>query len=123
MLGSMAPESAKAGEQSSMKGRSAIAWSSFLRWSPVLVLGFFVLYPLGMLVFGAFWSAARITQAGHLTFAVIANVLQDPAVHQVIWNTVVVSLGATVISVVIGAPLAWLSIRTDMPGRSLVRTA
>jgi iron(III) transport system permease protein len=106
-----------------MKARSAIAWSSFLRWSPVLVLGFFVLYPLGMLVFGAFWSAARITQPGHLTFAVIANVLQDPAVHQVIWNTVVVSLGATVISVVIGAPLAWLSIRTDMPGRSLVRTA
>src|ERR1700688_2828893 len=102
-LGSVAPETANGGDGSSMKGGAAIAGGSLLRWSPVLVLGFFVLYPLGMLVFGAFWSAARITQPGHLTFAVIANVRQDPAVHQVIWNTVIVSLGATVISVVIVA--------------------
>ena len=98
-------------------------WSSFLRWSPVLLLGFFVLYPLGMLLFGAFWSAARITQPGYLTFSVLANVLRDPAVHAVIWNTMVVSLGATVISVLLGTPLAWLAVRTDMPGRSFVRTA
>jgi iron(III) transport system permease protein len=57
-----------------------------------------------------------------LTFRYYASAFTDPKLLGPIRDTLV--LGGTVglLSVVLGAPLAWAVTRTDMPGRGLVRT-
>ncbi len=85
-------------------------------------MAFLVLYPISMLIYGSFWSASRITSPGYLTINNFINVLKSPRVISAILNTFWVTLGTTAISVIIGVPLAWLVARTNMPGRSRVRT-
>ncbi len=47
--------------------------------------------------------------------------LRDLQLRRALWNTLVMAFGAGLASVAIGAPLAWLTARTDLPGRRLVR--
>lgn len=42
-----------------------------------------------------------------------------PRTGQVIWNSGVLTLGVTGLSLLIALPLAWLTVRTDLPGRKL----
>ncbi len=37
-----------------------------------------------------------------------------------LWNSVVIAVGATALAMTIGGALAWLTVRTDMPGRRLL---
>ena len=46
----------------------------------------------------------------------IARVLGDPALRKALWNTVVLAFWVGLASVAVGAPLAWLTARTDVPG-------
>ncbi|WP_207782199.1 ABC transporter permease [Phytoactinopolyspora limicola] len=48
------------------------------------------------------------------------DVLSQPRTLEVIVNTVGLTAAVTVGSMVLGAPLAWLTIRTDIPGRRLL---
>ena len=45
----------------------------------------------------------------------------DPALQKALWNTVVLAFWVGVASLAIGAPLAWLTARTDVPGKKLIR--
>jgi molybdate transport system permease protein len=47
--------------------------------------------------------------------------LRDPAVRPALRLSLVCSLSATALSVVIGVPIAWVLARTEFPGKSLVR--
>lgn len=47
--------------------------------------------------------------------------LAAPAVRTALWLSLVCSLSATVLSVVLGLPLAWVQARAHYPGRSLLR--
>ena len=47
--------------------------------------------------------------------------LATPAVRTALWLSLVCSLSATAVSVVLGLPLAWVQARAQFPGRTLLR--
>ena len=49
------------------------------------------------------------------------DVFADPALRRALWNTVVLAFWVGLVSVAIGAPLAWLTARTDVPRPGLIR--
>ena len=55
------------------------------------------------------------------TLAHYRRVFADPALQKALWNTVVLAFWVGLASLVLGAPLAWLTARTDVPGRGLIR--
>jgi iron(III) transport system permease protein len=45
----------------------------------------------------------------------------DLQLRRALWNTVVMAFWVGIVSLIIGAPLAWLTARTDLPGRRVFR--
>lgn len=85
----------------------------------ILLVLWLVLYPVGWLVWGAFHSGPP-GGGGAWTLANFNEVLFDPGHWVMVWRSVVVGVGVTVLATVIGAPLAWLTIKTDIPGKRWV---
>jgi len=56
-----------------------------------------------------------------LTLAHYRRVFADPALQKALWNTVVLAFWVGLASLALGAPLAWLTARTDVPGRGVIR--
>ncbi len=81
----------------------------------VLALVFLMAMPLGWLV----WMS--VSAAGGVTMGHYAAVLQSPAMLKALWNTVVLAFWVGLASIAVGAPLAWLTARTDLPGKGLIR--
>ena len=71
--------------------------------------------PLGWLA----WLSVS-TESG-ASLAHYRAVLTDAAMRKALWHTVVLAFWVGLVSVSVGAPLAWLTARTDIPGRSLIR--
>jgi iron(III) transport system permease protein len=82
----------------------------------VLALVFLMALPLGWLVWMSVGGAAGATLAHY------ARVAQDPALLKALWNTVVLSFWVGLASIAVGAPLAWLTARTDLPAKGLIRS-
>ncbi len=82
----------------------------------VLALVLLMALPLGWLVWMSVGGAAGAT-LGHY-----AQVARDPALLAALWNTVVLSFWVGLASLAVGAPLAWLTARTDLPGKSVIRS-
>ena len=82
----------------------------------VLALVFLMALPLGWLV----WMSVRAD--GGATPGHYLAVLRNPALLKALWNTVVLAFWVGLASVAIGAPLAWLTARTDLPGKGLIRS-
>jgi iron(III) transport system permease protein len=82
-----------------------------------LALALLMLLPLGWL---AAVSVSR--EDGGLTFAHYLAVLGDPALQKALRNTVVLAVWVGVFSVLAGGVLAWLSARTDLPGKRVIRS-
>ena len=55
------------------------------------------------------------------TLAHYRQVFTDGALRQALWNTVVLAFWVGLASLAIGAPMAWLAARTDLPGPRLIR--
>jgi iron(III) transport system permease protein len=55
------------------------------------------------------------------SFAHYREVFRDPALRKALWNTVVLAFWTGLASVAVGAPLAWLTARTAVPARKLLR--
>jgi molybdate transport system permease protein len=51
----------------------------------------------------------------------IGDVVADGPIRSALWLSISTSIVATVVSVVLGVPLAWLLARTRLPGRSALR--
>jgi len=88
-----------------------------------LVHGLLVLLILGPLA-GLLASSFRPNrgQSGGLTLDHY-RALGSGSLRTAVSNTLVTSVGATVLAVIIGGGLAWLAARTDVPGRGLVQIA
>jgi len=82
----------------------------------VLLLVFLMALPLGWLVWTSL-SAAGGVGLGHYV-AVFHNV----ALLKALWNTVVLAVWVGLASIAVGAPLAWLTARTDLPAKGLIRS-
>ena len=81
-----------------------------------LALALLILLPLGWL---AYVSVSSETGA---TLAHYGRVFTDPHLQKALWNTVVLAFWVGLASLAIGAPMAWLSARTDLPGKRMIRS-
>ena len=82
----------------------------------VLLLLYFVVFPLGVLLYDS------ILVDGSFTLANYREVYSQDVNWRALANTVELSLLVMVASVIITFPLAWLVGRTDMPGKKTYRT-
>ena len=84
-----------------------------------LLVLWLVLYPVGWLIWGAFHSGPP--GAAHAwTLDNFKEVFLDPNHWVVVWRSILVGIGVTVLATVIGAPLAWLTVKTDLRGKRWV---
>jgi thiamine transport system permease protein len=84
--------------------------------TPVVVLAVFFLYPVGGMVGRGFWPDGTFDPGGVLA------VLGRPRVRRVLWFTVWSAGVATLLSVVLGVPAAFVLHRLRFPGIGLLRT-
>src|SRR5256712_9867970 len=82
-----------------------------------LILAFLALYPTAMLFYGSV-SDAPLGVPGHLTLAHYRAAYGDPNTYRMIGNSFVFAAGAAAISLVVAGLLAWITVRTDAPGRA-----
>ncbi|HEY7037704.1 MAG TPA: iron ABC transporter permease [Methylomirabilota bacterium] len=95
-------------------------WDGLDRAAPVWVLAAAALLLLILLPLG--WLAYMSVRAEHgVTLAHYARVLSDPPLQKALWNTLVLAAWSGVVSLAIGAPLAWLTARTDLPWRRTIQ--
>ena len=80
-----------------------------------LALVFLMALPLGWLVLVSVTNAQGFTGAHYL------EAFTDVQLRKAFWNTLVMAFWVGLGSLALGAPLAWLTARTDVPGRGLVR--
>jgi len=71
--------------------------------------------PLGWLG----WVSVSSEQGA--TLAHYAAVFRDPHLQKALWNTVVMAFWVGLASLAVGAPMAWLTARTDLPGKGVIR--
>ncbi|PYO55554.1 MAG: iron ABC transporter permease, partial [Candidatus Rokuibacteriota bacterium] len=90
--------------------RSLPVWAA-----AALALVLLMALPLGWLAY------MSVSGESGPTFAHYRRALGDPAIGKALWNTVVLAFWVGIASVAVGAPLAWLTARTDVPGKRLIR--
>jgi len=80
-------------------------------------LALFVLMalPLGWLGY------MSVSGSGGTTFVHYRDAFLDPALRKALGNTVILALWTGLASIAVGAPLAWLTARTDIPARGLIQ--
>lgn len=77
----------------------------------ILILLLLCVYPFGILLFKIIFSGP----ADSFTLKPFSQVLHSPATLKAIANTFKVALSVSILSCLIGVPLAWLLSRTDFP--------
>ena len=80
-----------------------------------LLLVFLMLFPLGAIFRASMWGDGGITLGRYL------EVFTNQQFIKAIWNTLIISTWVGAIAVVIGASLAWLVTRTDLPWKKPIR--
>ncbi|HIY65663.1 MAG TPA: iron ABC transporter permease [Candidatus Agrococcus pullicola] len=130
-------------QSDSKPGRSAIRWprraaialrnpATLLGLVLIAFFGYLIVAPVVSMLLGAvqvaFGDDARIgAPAGSLTSyyfeRVFASSVSDITFYEPLRNTLLLSLAAIVLALVVGVPVAWLLSRTDLPGRRWFSTA
>lgn len=82
----------------------------------VLMLLYFVIFPMGVLLYNSVFLDGAINWTSY------NNVYSQDVNWRALSNTIKLSLGVMVVSVIITFPLAWLVGRTDLPGKKTFRT-
>src|SRR6266850_98957 len=88
-----------------------------LRIPAIGVASVVVLCPILLVVYQSFLSDPFFTPSAQLTLDAYRFVLQDPDFWRALWTTLALAAGMTVIAVSIGTVLAFIMVRTDVPGR------
>lgn len=81
-----------------------------------LILVVLMLLPLGWLV----WVS--VSSDSGPTLAHYARAFTDVQLGRALWNTLVMAVWVGLASLAVGAPMAWLTARTDLPGKPLIRS-
>ena len=75
-----------------------------------ITIAFLAMLPLSYLI-------VRATGAG---YEKVWDILLRARTHQIFFNSAALALAVVLATVVIGVALAWLTVRTDLPGRLLL---
>ncbi|RRH69283.1 ABC transporter permease [Falsigemmobacter faecalis] len=97
--------------------------SDFWRNNIVLLTALFILAPVGLIVWQSFLTDAFFSARARPTADAYSFVLSDPGFRDALKNTIILSVGMVVIAVPLGSLLAFLMVRTDMPGRKWIEPA
>ncbi len=97
-----------------------------IHWDPVLVmtvvtaavLGFLALYPTAMLFYGSV-SDAPLGVPGRFSLVNYLRAYADPQTYRLIGTSFVFAAGSAGFSILLATTLAWITIRTNAPGRGL----
>lgn len=106
------------------KGSSGRGWGGklfiFVLFTLAIVL---VVIPVLMLVYASFTS--ELPFSGREAQFTLSNYLDlwSPAMARALYNTMIVSVGGTLMAMAIGGGLAWLVARTDVPFKPLLMLA
>jgi iron(III) transport system permease protein len=95
--------------------------SSFAVSGTTILVGFLILYPMAMLLYGSFWSS-QPGFPGTFTLQHYVDAYSDTETYQVFWNTALLIGAKTVAAGVIALMLAWIVARTDTPCKTLLET-
>jgi len=90
-----------------------------LTWSLVAIVGFLTVCPVLMLALGS--VSEGLTAFGEFTLDKYVEAYTDPALFDVLVNTVVFVLGSSVLATVLALFLAYLNTRTDIPFKFFFR--
>ena len=110
------PTPAMPGGNARLIGR---VWSGAL----LVLLAFLVVYPVAMLLLGAFTTRNPVVEGVSLDDISPGNfmeVLGNPNVQAALVNSLVACGGGTVLAVVIGLFFAWIVVRTNTPCKALI---
>jgi iron(III) transport system permease protein len=100
-----------------VNGRAtAVDLTAFVWLLNAAILAVLVVAPLGILVAASFEAPGGVG-LGNFVAAFGRSIYRGPVVNSFVYATTV-----GVLSVLLGAPMAWLVARTDLPGKGLVRT-
>jgi iron(III) transport system permease protein len=102
-------------------GPAAARWRSAFPLPAIglaVVLAFLSLYPTAMLFYGSF-TTAPLGQAGKLSLANYITAYSDPGTFTVLLDSFVFAFGASALSVLLALALAWVTVRTNAPLRSV----
>ena len=87
-----------------------------LRIALILAAAIAILAPIGLVVWQSFLDGPFFARNVHLSLNAFRFVFNDPAFYKALGNSALISTGMTLIAVPIGALLALLLVRTDLPG-------
>ncbi|MFK8254131.1 ABC transporter permease [Ancylobacter terrae] len=92
---------------------------------PVRVLGVVlvavsVLAPIGLILYQSVLSGPFFTPASKLSLSAYAYVLGDPEFYYALRTSLTIAIGMSAIALPLGAALAFLMTRTDLPGRAWI---
>jgi len=90
----------------------------FLTTSLVVVVGALTLAPALMLIVGSF--SEGLGAFGTFTLEKYRRVYTDPRLYDVVWNTVIFTVGSALIATAMAFGLAYLNFRTDVPFRGVL---
>jgi iron(III) transport system permease protein len=87
------------------------------RIAVVIATGCAVLMPLGIILYQSFLDAPFFMPAARMSLSAYRYVLWDGDFHRAFLTSLAIAMGMTAISVPLGSLLAFLLVRTDLPGR------
>src|SRR5213078_3156670 len=91
---------------------------NYFRFAVIGLTALAVLAPLSLVFYQSFLTAPFFQPAARLTLNAYAFVLADPEFWTAFGTTLLLAAGMTAIAVPLGAGLAFLMARTDVPGRA-----
>ncbi|TAJ75958.1 iron ABC transporter permease, partial [bacterium] len=91
----------------------ALLW---LTLAPIAVIVVFV----AVMIWVSFHRGVFGTATATYTLENYQEILTDPFLYRVLWNTATFTLSTTCIALLIGLPIAWLAERTTLPGKTFV---
>ncbi|HME91746.1 MAG TPA: iron ABC transporter permease [Myxococcaceae bacterium] len=94
--------------------RNGVPWS---RIAVVLVTSTAVLTPLAIIFYQSFLDAPFFQPSAKLSLYAFRFIFADSDFHRAFGSTALLALGMTVLAVPLGSALAFLLVRTDLPGR------
>ncbi len=91
-----------------------LSWAQLGLFALLGILGFYLLYPLLLILLNSF-NTARIGQPAVYSIDSWIKAWQSPGLLQALWNSLTVAFWYQVISFPVGVLIAWLLARTNIP--------
>ena len=85
----------------------------------LIIVGSLTVYPLGMIVYGSFRSAAP-GLPGYFTLQGYVQGFSDPTIIKALYNTISLGFVRTILTSVLAIFICWILIRTDTPGKGVL---